>query len=80
MLKLLILAALAATASAHESCCAKKARLAKLRTIPDPNAEPPAVDASDAHRRTDQVVPRRQGVGDVEVVAAPPDVALGESA
>ena len=44
MLKLLILAALAATASAHESCCAKKARLAKLRTIPDPNAEPPAVD------------------------------------
>ena len=46
MLKLLILAALAATASAHESCCAKKARLAKLRTIPDPNAEPPAVDAA----------------------------------
>ena len=46
MLKLLLLAALAATASAHESCCAKKARLAKLRTIPDPNAEPPAVDAA----------------------------------
>ena len=47
MLKPLLLAfALAATASAHESCCAKKARLAKLRTIPDPNAEPPAVDAA----------------------------------
>ena len=35
-----------AAAAAHESCCEKAARLAKQRQIPDPEAEPPEVDAS----------------------------------
>jgi hypothetical protein len=45
MRRLLVLVCCLAAAAAHESCCAKKARLAKLRKIPDPNAEPPEVDA-----------------------------------
>ena len=37
-------------AEAHESCCAKAARLAKLRKIPDPDAEPPETDANGQRR------------------------------
>ena len=39
-----LLLALLGSATAHESCCAKKARLAKLKFITDENAPPPDVD------------------------------------
>ena len=44
---LVVVVALALLAPAHagESCCAKKARLAKLKFIPDPDAQPPDIDA-----------------------------------
>lgn len=41
----LLLAVLLPCAAAHESCCEKAARLAKLRHIPDPAAVPPEFDA-----------------------------------
>ena len=41
---LLLLSTLIAPQHAHESCCAKKARLAKLKFIPDENETPPAHD------------------------------------
>jgi uncharacterized membrane protein YraQ (UPF0718 family) len=41
---LLLLSTLIAPQHAHESCCANKARLAKLKFIPDENETPPAHD------------------------------------
>ena len=41
-----LLLLLSSPAAAHESCCQKKARLAKLKLVPDPEAVGPDVDAS----------------------------------
>ena len=44
----LLAALLCSFGHAHESCCAKKARLAKLKLIPDPNATAPTLDSIDS--------------------------------
>ena len=41
-----LLLLLSSPAAAHESCCMKKARLAKLKLVPDPEAVGPDLDAS----------------------------------
>ena len=45
LLAALVLATALGSALAGESCCARKARLARLRWIPDANEEPPSHDA-----------------------------------
>ena len=49
----LLAALLCSFGHAHESCCAKKARLAKLKLIPDPNATAPEVDANGQPKMVD---------------------------
>ena len=50
----LVLAALVCSVgNAHESCCARKARLAKLKFIADPNATAPDVDANGQPKMVD---------------------------